>query len=149
MFLTWFGAGFSYHAPGTVGSLNALPMAVLIAWLGGGRALAVAALVPFALGMFYTERYLRSQPEVKDPQWIVIDEVVGLWMTLAVVPLNFIWYALGFLFFRLFDIFKPWPVSWADRRAPGAWGIMLDDVLAGLYAAGVLVGLQLLWAARN
>jgi len=145
IFLTWFGAGFSYHAPGTIGSLNALPFAVGLAWLGGGRVLLLAALVPFVLGMIYTTRYLRQEPQAADPQWIVIDEVVGLWITLSVVPLSFIWYALGFGLFRLADIYKPWPVSWADRHVPGALGIMLDDVLAGLYAAGVLLGLQHLW----
>ena len=145
MFLTWFGAGFSYHAPGTVGTLNGLPMAVLIAWLAGGPALALAAIVPFLLGIFYSARYLRQEPAITDPQWIVIDEVVGLWITLSVVPLNVVWYVLGFGLFRLADIYKPWPVSWADQKLPGAWGIMLDDVLAGLYAAGVLLGLQYLW----
>jgi phosphatidylglycerophosphatase A len=142
MFLTWFGAGFSFHAPGTVGSLNALPMAAGIAWLAGSRSLIVAALVPFLLGMVYTARYLRQEPATADPQWIVIDEVVGLWITLAAVPLNFMWYVVGFGLFRFFDIFKPWPIRWVDRNVPGALGIMLDDVIAGLCAAGVLVGLQ-------
>ena len=128
-----------------MGSLNAIPMAALIAWLGGSKALAVAAFVPFLLGMFYTARYLRKDPDITDPQWIVIDEVVGLWITLSVVPLNVIWYVIGFGLFRLADICKPWPVIWADQTLPGAWGIMLDDVLAGLYAAGVLLGLQYLW----
>jgi len=145
MFLTWFGAGFSFHAPGTIGSLNALPMAAGIAWLGGSRGLLLAAIIPFVLGMIYTARYLRQEPNSADPQWIVIDEVVGLWIALAAVPLNFFWYVLGFGLFRLFDIWKPWPVRWADKNVPGALGIMLDDVLAGLYAAGVLVGLQYLW----
>ncbi len=145
MFLTWFGAGFSYHAPGTIGSLNALPMAAGIVWFAGANVLALAAIIPFVLGMIYTKRYLQSTPDAADPQWIVIDEVVGLWITLSVVPLNVIWYALGFGLFRLFDIYKPWPVSWADQHVPGALGIMLDDVLAGLYAAGILIGLQYVW----
>jgi len=146
MFLTWFGAGFSYHAPGTIGSLNALPMAAGIVWFGGTKALALAAIIPFVLGLIYTARYLRHEPDSGDPQWIVIDEVVGLWIALSVVPLNLIWYVLGFGLFRFFDIFKPWPVSWADQSVPGALGIMLDDVLAGLYAAGVLIALQHVWA---
>jgi phosphatidylglycerophosphatase A len=146
VFLSWFGAGFSYHAPGTVGTLSALPLAVAISWIAGGRMLAVAAIIPFVLGMYYAARYLKSEPDAADPQWIVIDEVVGIWITLAAVPLNLIWYAIGFGLFRLFDITKPWPVSWADRKVPGALGIMLDDVIAGLYAAGVLIGLQHLWA---
>jgi phosphatidylglycerophosphatase A len=145
MFLSWFGAGFSYHAPGTVGSLNALLMAAGIVWFAGANALALAAIVPFVIGMIYIARYLRSEPGAADPQWIVIDEVVGLWITLAVVPLNVFWYALGFGLFRLFDIYKPWPVSWADSRVPDALGIMLDDVLAGFYSAGILIALQYLW----
>ena len=146
VFLTWFGAGFSYHAPGTVGSLNALPIAAVIAWLAGSHALIPAAIVPFVLGMVYTARYLRTEPNASDPQWIVIDEVVGLWITLAAVPFNIIWYAIGFGLFRFFDIFKPWPISWADQKVPGALGIMLDDVIAGLYAAAVLIALQHVWA---
>lgn len=145
VFLTWFGAGFSYHAPGTVGSLNALPMAIGIAYWGGSRALLLAALIPFLLGMFYITRYLKNEPSDTDPKWIVVDEVVGLWIALAAVPLNFFWYLIGFGLFRFADIFKPWPVNWADRNVPGALGVMLDDVLAGLYAAGVLLGLQYLW----
>jgi phosphatidylglycerophosphatase A len=145
VFLTWFGAGFSFHAPGTIGSLNALPMAAGIAWLAGSRGLLLAALIPFLLGMFYTAQYLKKEPGVTDPQWIVIDEVVGLWIALAAVPLNFFWYIIGFGLFRVADIFKPWPVSWVDRNVDGAFGVMFDDVLAGLYAAGVLLGLQYLW----
>ncbi len=142
IFLTWFGAGFSFHAPGTVGSLNALPMAAGIAWLAGGRSLIIAAIIPFVLGMLYTARYLRNEPDNSDPRWIVIDEVVGLWITLAAVPLSFLWYVVGFLCFRFFDIVKPWPISWVDRNVPGALGVMLDDVIAGLAAAGVMLGLQ-------
>ena len=142
MFLTWFGAGFSFHAPGTIGSLNALPMAAGIAWLAGSRSLILAAIIPFVLGMVYTARYLRQEESNADPQWIVIDEVVGLWITLAVVPLSFLWYVVGFGLFRFFDIFKPWPIGWVDRNVPGALGIMLDDVIAGLCAAAVLLGLQ-------
>jgi phosphatidylglycerophosphatase A len=147
MWLTWFGAGFSFHAPGTVGSLNAMPMAILIAWLGGKWVLAAAAIIPFILGWIYTARYLRTEPNSEDPQWIVIDEVVGLWITLSVVPLSLVWFPIGFILFRLFDITKPWPVSWADRKVPGALGIMLDDVIAGIYAAGILLVMQHLWSS--
>jgi phosphatidylglycerophosphatase A len=122
-------------------------MAVGIAWLAGSRSLILAAIVPFALGMFYVARYLREEPApATDPQWIVIDEVVGLWITLAAVPLSFLWYVIGFGLFRFFDIVKPWPIRWVDRNVPGALGVMLDDVIAGLCAAGVLVGLQYLVA---
>lgn len=74
----------------------------------------------------------------EDPQKIVIDEVCGLGLTLCFCSASWLHLVLGFLLFRLFDIVKPWPVSWADQKIKGAWGIMLDDLLAGLYAALVL-----------
>ncbi len=69
---------------------------------------------------------------------MVVDEVVGQWLTLLSAALDPLLYLAGFAFFRGFDIVKPWPIGWADRRIPGAYGVMLDDVLAGLYA-GVLL----------
>jgi len=143
--LSWFGCGLAPRAPGTVGSLGAIPFAALIAWVWGPLALIPAAVIVFILGWWVAARYLRGATAIKDPQWIVIDEVAGQWIALAAVPLDFIWYALGFGLFRFFDILKPWPVRWADRRVPGALGIMLDDVLAGLYAAGVALVLRALW----
>jgi phosphatidylglycerophosphatase A len=74
----------------------------------------------------------------KDPGEIVVDEVVGMWITLALVPPSISLYVIGFALFRVFDIFKPWPVNWADRQLPGAFGVMVDDVLAGIYALVIM-----------
>ena len=78
----------------------------------------------------------------KDPQIIVIDEVVGQWLTLVIVPIDLLWYCLAFVFFRLFDICKPWPVSVIDRKMKNAFGVMLDDVAAAIYA---IVGIQTIY----
>ena len=72
----------------------------------------------------------------------MIDEVIGQWITILAVPPTAVYYASAFLLFRIFDIFKPWPIRWLDRRVPGAAGVILDDVLAGIFAAVVLLIVQ-------
>ena len=144
MFLSWFGLGLLGTAPGTLGSAGALFPAAIITWVWGQNQLLTAATVAFVVGWGLTAMHLRDMPGEKDPQWIVIDEVAAQWAVLAVVPLSPWWYLAGFALFRLFDITKPWPVSWADRKVPGALGIMLDDALAGLYAAIVLITVRML-----
>ena len=74
-----------------------------------------------------------------DPSWIVVDEVVGMWIAAAAAPLSLLWFGIAFLLFRFFDILKPWPVGWADRKVGGGMGVMLDDVFAGLYAAVIIL----------
>lgn len=145
LLLSWIGAGLVKRAPGTFGSLAAIPFAALITWSWGNNALLASAVLVFFVGWASAHAYLKNSTEHADPQWIVIDEVAGQWLTLAAAPLVPIWYLAGFLLFRLFDIYKPWPVSWADKRVPGALGIMLDDVLAGLFAALSLIALQFVW----
>ena len=130
---TWFGAGLLPRAPGTWGSLAALPFAWLIVKLGGWPALAIAAVLLFALGAWAAAAEA-ERTGVQDPGSIVVDEVVGQWLTLLPAPLDPLAYAIGFVLFRLCDIAKPWPVSWADRKVKGGFGIMLDDVLAAGYA---------------
>jgi phosphatidylglycerophosphatase A len=134
---TWFGAGLLPKAPGTWGSLAALPLAWILAQWGGTPALAAATVAVTLLGWWASEVYVR-QTGINDPSEVVIDEVAGQWLTLLVVPPDPLLYAAGFAFFRLFDIRKPWPVSWADRCLPGGLGVMVDDLFAGLYAAGCL-----------
>jgi phosphatidylglycerophosphatase A len=134
---TWFGAGLLPWAPGTWGSLAALPFAWAIAAVFGVGGLLVAAALAFLLGWWAAERVGRASG-VEDQGAIVIDEVAGQWLAVAVAPLDPIAYLLGFLLFRLFDITKPWPASWADRSLPGGLGVMTDDVVAGLYAAAAL-----------
>ena len=134
---TWFGTGYLPKIPGTWGSLAALPCAWVIHWTGGSWWLAAAALGLFALGWWASSVFVAASHE-HDPPAIVIDEVSGQWLTLAVVPPELWYYALGFVLFRLADILKPWPAGWADREVPGGLGVMLDDTLAAGYAASIL-----------
>jgi phosphatidylglycerophosphatase A len=137
---TWFGAGLLPLAPGTWGSLAALPFAWAIESLLGAAGLAFAAAVVFTLGWWATA-IVAKESGLNDPGAIVIDEVAAQWLVLSAAPLDPLAYALGFLLFRIFDIWKPWPVGWADRRLHGGLGIMLDDVLAAVYAALALSAL--------
>ena len=141
---TWFGAGLLPKAPGSWGSLAALPFAWVITEAGGGRLLAAAVALVSLVGWWAAERYAEASGG-GDPGPVVIDEVAGQWLVLTMLPPDLAGYALGFVLFRLFDIVKPWPVSWADRRLKGGLGIMLDDLLAGLYGLGVLALLRLWW----
>jgi phosphatidylglycerophosphatase A len=140
---TWFGAGLLPFAPGTWGSLAALPFAWGLMWLGGPWLLLLAAALVFALGLWAADGYMQAVG-VHDPSAVVIDEIVGQWLTLLVAALNPLAYLLGFLLFRIVDVIKPWPVSWLDRRVGGAFGVMIDDVGAAVYA-GLLLWLAERW----
>lgn len=131
-------------APGTWGSLAALPAAWLLHVLGGPILLAIGAALAFAIGWWATEQETRGQAD-HDPSEIVIDEAAGQWLAMLPVSigathagaaLSALWpgWIAAFVLFRLFDIWKPGPVGWADRRGD-ALGVMLDDVIAGLFAA--------------
>jgi phosphatidylglycerophosphatase A len=135
---TWFGAGCLPKAPGTWGSLAALPPAWAIAVTLGAPGLFAATLLAFCGGLWATSHTLRRTDE-SDPSSVVIDEVAGQWLTLLAVPPTVAGYALAFVLFRIFDIVKPWPIRMIERRIPGAWGVMLDDILAALYALAILV----------
>jgi phosphatidylglycerophosphatase A len=140
MFLSWFGLGLLGRAPGSLGSLGSLPLAAALVLSAGPWLLLAAAVLVFFLGWRLTDLHLRDVKDAEDPQWIVIDEVAAQWAVLAALPFSLPWYAAGFAAFRLFDIWKPWPVRWADRAVGGGLGVMLDDVLAALYAVAVLLG---------
>ena len=129
---TWFGVGLIPKAPGTMGSLAALPIAWLIQQSWGNQGLLLAAFIMFFIGWWAAAIYVRVT-QGDDPKEIVVDEVVGQWMLLAVLPAGQWAYVLGFVLFRLFDVLKPWPISLADSRIKGGLGVMLDDVLAALY----------------
>ncbi len=134
---TWFGAGLSPKAPGTVGSLAALPFAWGILYVSGWPGLLLAVVAVFGVGLWASHGYTSISGD-HDPGPVVIDEVAGQWLTLCVVPLEWPWFLAGFVLFRIFDIFKPWPVGWLDRHVKGAMGIMIDDIAAGLYAVIIL-----------
>ena len=134
---TGFGSGLAPRAPGTAGSLAALlPWWFAMQALDPRAYLLVVALA-FALGVWAGE-WLIARTRIADPSVFVWDEFVGLWITLFLAPPGWAWVLAGFALFRLFDIWKPWPVRWADRSVHGGLGIMLDDVLAGLYALAAL-----------
>jgi len=137
---TWFGLGRLPGAPGTWGSLGALPFAWLLQIQGGPAALGIAILTLCALSAWAIPAYLRHRPG-DDPGEIVIDEVAGQWLVLLLTPPDLILYAIGFCLFRALDISKPWPASWADRKLHGAAGIMLDDLLAALYGLLLMLGI--------
>lgn len=137
MILTWFGCGRSPVAPGTVGSLGALPFAWIILDLDGPTGLLMMAGLLFICGWLCAEMDMPGHDS--DPSWIVVDEVVGMWIAAAAAPLSLLWFGIAFLLFRFFDILKPWPVGWADRKVGGGMGVMLDDVFAGIYAAVIIV----------
>jgi phosphatidylglycerophosphatase A len=159
---TWFGLGHLPKAPGTWGSIGAMALALLMAW-ANGRNHSAASGSP-ANGNFWTTGLLPGSGEVaitvmiavmgiivagraaryaqiEDPQWVVIDEVSGQLVTYYlffwILPLNWKSWLLGFILFRAFDIWKPFPARQLEHL-PGGWGIMADDWMAGIYAALVL-----------
>lgn len=134
---TWFWSGLSPKAPGTAGSLAALPVGVLILYFSGPEVLALASLIVLFTGWWSTKIYLERTGK-SDPGEVVIDEVGGLWITLLAADNNPLLILLAFLLFRLFDIWKPWPIGWVDRNIKGAFGVMLDDYVAGLIAGLLL-----------
>ena len=130
---TWFGAGLLPVMPGTWGSLAALPCAWAIRSVWGFAGLAIACAIAIAVGC-WAARAIAKASGVQDPGAIVIDEVAAQWLVLLAAPPAPASYAAAFLLFRIFDIWKPWPVGLADRRVHGGLGIMLDDLLAAVYA---------------
>ncbi len=134
------GSGLARRAPGTFGTLAAIPPYLLLAQLSPA-AYGLAVLAAFGLGVWLCETVARDLG-VHDHGGIVWDEFVGYWITMFLVPLRWEWVLAGFALFRLLDIWKPWPIRWFDRRVGGGFGIMLDDVLAGAAACLALHALR-------
>ncbi len=124
-----FGAGLAPQAPGTFGTLAAVPLYWLLSPLPLGAYLLVLAAL-FGLGIWSCGRTARDLGG-QDPGAIVWDEVVGYLAAMTAAPAGWPWVLAGFLLFRLFDIWKPWPIGWLDLRIKGGLGIMLDDLAAG------------------
>lgn len=127
-----FGSGLSPKAPGTAGTLVAIPLYLLIAQWSLFHYTVVVVLAALA-GVWICGAASR-QLQVHDHPGIVWDEFVGFWITLWAVPLDWLWVIVGFVVFRFFDIVKPWPISVLDRKVGGGFGIMVDDMLAGVLA---------------
>ena len=182
LFCTWFGSGLIPKAPGTFGTLAALPFAWIILSCFGPLGLFIATLLVFVGGIFASQAYMDRKGTDHDPKEIVIDEVAGIWLLLSllsfceygiyiqyweywlfdcilginpkswmiyyVFPNIFLWPIYGwitcFLLFRLFDIWKPWPISIADEHIEGGFGIMLDDLLATVYSVAVIFLISLI-----
>lgn len=132
-----FGSGLSPFAPGTAGSLAAVPLAWPLIAMSLPVALASLAGL-FAFGVWLCGRVGRRLG-VHDHSGIVFDEFVGLWLVLVCVPLHWGWWVAAFALFRLFDAAKPWPISWLDRRVHGGLGVMLDDLLAAVFCLAILL----------
>jgi len=135
-----FGSGLAKKAPGTMGSLAALPLAIAISqlpmWLAGLAI--VATLVIGTQACAVTSRAMGEH----DHGSIVIDEFAGMFIAFTVLPFEPLWWIAGFATFRLLDIAKPWPINSLDKKVKGGWGIMLDDVVAGFMSACALVFAQ-------
>ncbi len=138
---TWFGCGLMRPAPGTWGTLGALPFGIIMMLFGGWPVLVVGIIAVSAAGYWAAERYEKLSGR-HDASEIVIDEVAGVWIALLPAALNPLSVAFAFLLFRAFDILKPWPVGWADKKLPGALGVMADDLLAGVLSALCLIGIR-------
>lgn len=126
------GSGAAPVAPGTFGTLAAVPLYLLLAQLSLPLYLLVLVLA-FGLGIWLCERTSRDLG-VHDHGGIVWDEFVGFWLTMVAAPEGWQWLLAGFLLFRLFDILKPFPINYLDRHVHGGLGIMLDDAVAGSFA---------------
>lgn len=131
-----FGSGLSPKGPGTAGTAVALLLWPLLAGLPLYGYLVVVAVA--SLGGFYLCGKTAHDMGVHDHQGIVWDEMAGYWLTMTALPLSWPWALAGFVLFRLFDIWKPWPIRWFDRNVGGGFGIMMDDLLAGLLAWAIL-----------
>ncbi len=162
---TMYGVGLVGIAPGTCGSLVAALMAYPILLLPFGYLWLTGGVVLFTLlGTAHASRFMRDRNTTHDPKEIVIDELVGQWLTYVVwiaclaaispslqaaqrliseVASSPLYLAIGFALFRFFDILKPWPISWVDRRVKGGFGVMIDDIIAAIPAGLLLYAAQI------
>jgi len=135
-----FGAGLSPVAPGTFGTLVAIPIVMLVQQFG------LIAHVAFAVFAIFFGIYVCGESarrlDVHDHPGIVWDEIAGYAVTMLAAPPYWTWLLCGFVLFRILDIWKPWPIREADHSLTGGLGIMLDDVIAGVFAAAIMYGLR-------
>lgn len=130
------GSGLSPFAPGTMGTIAGLILYLPLAMLAWPWYLGIV-LTAFLFGIYLCGK-TSADLGVHDHGGIVWDEFVGYWLTMLWIPFDWVWIVAGFVLFRLFDIVKPWPIGWLDKKLGGGLGIMLDDVIAGLLACGCL-----------
>ena len=134
-----FGSGLASKASGTFGTLAAVPLYYLLSFLSL-ETYVIVLIITSLLGFWFCHVTSRDMG-VHDHKAIVWDEFVGYWITMVAVPFSWQWAIVGFILFRFFDILKPWPISWLDKKVEGGFGIMIDDIVAGIFAA---IALQVL-----
>lgn len=135
---TWFWSGLAKKAPGTMGTLAALPFGVAFMTWGGPEFTVVMAFIAFGIGIWAADQYAQSAGDV-DPGAVVIDEVAAMWLVMAAVPTTVIGVIAAFLLFRFFDIVKPPPIRKIEHMVQGGLGVMVDDILAALYAVATYI----------
>jgi phosphatidylglycerophosphatase A len=135
------GSGLARYAPGTWGTLVAIPLYLLLAQLPPVP-YALIVIAAFAAGVWLCDTVSRDLG-VHDHGGIVWDEFVGYWITMFLMPVRWEWVVAGFALFRLFDIWKPWPIRWFDDNVEGGFGIMFDDVVAAIAAGAVLHAIRI------
>jgi len=139
---TLFYAGYFPKAPGTFGSLVSIPIIFIVCYYFGLVGLAVTIVISFFVALVAVKKVLLYTEH--DPSFVVIDEFIGQAVTFLLIADNLkhfngiIFYVIGFVLFRLFDVTKPFPVSYADKKINNAFGVILDDIFAGIYAAIIL-----------
>jgi phosphatidylglycerophosphatase A len=139
-----FGSGLMKKAPGTWGTLAGVPVYLAVVYfLPDIMHYLILSLLFFLLGIFICD-HAEKKLGLHDPGGIVWDEIVGLLVTMAFLPVTLTWVVAGFVLFRFFDILKPWPIKWFDQKCKGGYGVMVDDVIAGLIACVILNGIQFL-----
>ena len=143
LFLTFGGAGHLRPASGTWGSLAALPFCALIQFFYGPVGLIAAAAVLYIISVAVIALHEKGTGD-HDASYIVIDEVIGMLLAVTTASLTFTSYAVAFVLFRAFDAIKPGPIGWVDKNMPGAHGVLLDDVMAGVAAAACVFILQVI-----
>ncbi|MEE9397182.1 MAG: phosphatidylglycerophosphatase A [Methylococcales bacterium] len=135
-----FGSGLAPKAPGTFGTLAAIPIYLLVS-LGNPVVYGIVLVATLVGGVFICDK-ASEMLGVHDHGGIVWDEIAGFLITMMAVPFSWQAIAIGFVLFRLFDIWKPWPISVIDKHVAGGFGIMLDDVIAGVFALACISALQ-------
>jgi len=140
LFATFFGIGLLKPAPGTWGSLALVLLWYFLDFLHSYTYIILPAFILFSwLVCIKADK----DSESKDNSFIVIDEVAGMLVALSFIAHDAILYFFAFLLFRLLDIFKPWPISWVDKKIKGGIGILLDDLIAGFFAGGIILAVYI------
>jgi phosphatidylglycerophosphatase A len=132
-----FGSGLASKMPGTIGTLATLPVVVLLSYYANFSIYLLVTIIVCVAGIWICGKTAEDMGVHDDPS-IVWDEVAGMLITMLAVPLSWQTLLVGFVLFRFFDILKPWPISYLDKYVHGGFGIMIDDVLAGFFALGIL-----------